>query len=270
MKQLLVKTSALGMALGLAAACGNHHDDSTGAGDGAITAGGDTGIGSVPGDTTGFAGAFDVPVMTEIPIPPNCQSPGFPGGDQHYDFDSIRAQLVALKPDAEQKHADVLAERYDLSDNPSPDVTMTRGKNIQVGVRVKLAEGVSWDSLAAMAPATILKKGLFPQGFLPLPHPNHQLGGQLFTHLVIDELNRQTNGFRDLTRFDVDFDFPDHILPEFPPAIFLTNHEELGDVSQGKVVTIENFYDMFKSILNPQELEGLPCSSRRFRSRSST
>jgi cytochrome c peroxidase len=134
---------------------------------------------------------------------------------------------------------------------------MTRGKPIQVGVRVKLPPNETWDSLAAMSPDQIRSAELFPQGFLPLPHPNHQMGGQLFTHLVIEELNRQTNGFRDLTRFDVDFDFPDHILPEFPPAIFLTNHQELGDVSEGQVLTIENFYDMFKSILNPQELEGL-------------
>lgn len=212
---------------------------------------------SVPGDATGFAGAYDVPVLTQIPILPNCQSPGFPGGDQHYDFDSIRAQLIAQKPGVEQKHADVLAERYDLSDNPSADVTMTRGKKIQIGVRVKLPANQTWDSLAAMSPEDIRTNGLFPQGFLPLPHPNHQLGGMLFTHLVIDELNRQTNRFRDLTRFDLDFDFPDHVLPEFPPAIFLTNHQELGDVSQGKVVTIENFYELFKSILSPQEVEGM-------------
>src|SRR4051812_12662772 len=233
MKQLLVKTSALAVALGLAAACGDQHDEPGGAGDGAITAGGESGsgmgVGKVPGDTSGFAGAFDAPVMTEIPIPPNCQSPGFPGGDQHYDFDSIRAQLVALKPGVEQKHTDVLDERYDLSDNPSADVAMTRGKKIQVGVRVKLPKGVSWDSLAAMSPEDIRENDAFPPGFYPLPHPNHQMGGQLFTHLVIDELNRQTNGFRDLTRFDLDFDFPDHVLPEFPPAIFLTNHQELGD-----------------------------------------
>jgi len=228
-----------------------------GAGGDSAGGGGEPGVASIPGDSTGFAGAYDEPVLTEIPIPPNCQHPGFPGGDQHYDFDSIRAQLVALKPGAEKKHADLLAERYDLSDNPSADVAMTRGKKVQIGVRVKLPPNETWASLAGMTPEDIRMNGLFPQGFLPLPHPNHQLGGQLFTHLVIDELKSQTNGFRDLTRFDLDFDFPDHVLPEFPPAMFLTNHQELGDVSQGKVVTIENFYDLFKSILNPQELEGL-------------
>ena len=36
------------------------------------------------------------------------------------------------------------------------------------------------------------------------------------------------------TRFDLDFDLPDHFLPEFPPPIFLTTRPDLGDVSQGQ------------------------------------
>ncbi len=31
----------------------------------------------------------------------------------------------------------------------------------------------------------------------------------------------------------------------------------MGDVSQGKLVTIENFYELFNGILNPKQLEGL-------------
>src|SRR5262249_54027020 len=62
---------------------------------------------------------------------------------------------------------------------------------------------------------------------------------------------------RDLTRFDLDFDLPDHLMPEFPPAIFLTTRPDLGDVSKGKLVTIENFEELFKDILNPKQLEGL-------------
>jgi hypothetical protein len=48
-----------------------------------------------------------------------------------------------------------------------------------------------------------------------------------------------------LTRFDLDFDLPDHVLPEFPPPIFLTTRPDLGDVSEGKLVTIENYYELF-------------------------
>jgi cytochrome c peroxidase len=50
---------------------------------------------------------------------------------------------------------------------------------------------------------------------------------------------------------------PAHVLPEYPPAIYLTTRPDLGDVSQGKVVTIMNYYEMFNGILNPKQLEGL-------------
>ena len=39
--------------------------------------------------------------------------------------------------------------------------------------------------------------------------------------------------FPRLERFDVEFDLPEEFLPEFPPAIFLQNRPELGDVSRG-------------------------------------
>ena len=71
-----------------------------------------------------------------------------------------------------------------------------------------------------MTPEQIREKGLFPAGFLPLPHPNHPEGGMLFPKFHIDEIKKQEG--RDLTRFDLDFDLPDHLLPEFPPPIFLT------------------------------------------------
>ncbi len=60
-----------------------------------------------------------------------------------------------------------------------------------------------------------------------------------------------------LERFDIDFDIPEHFLPEFPPAIYLTSRSDLGDVSQGKVVTVENFQEIFAGILNAKDLEGL-------------
>jgi cytochrome c peroxidase len=259
MNHTTVRMGAMSVAMCLATACSDRNHGMSPADAGASGTVGtglehDAGIGA---GQNGFADAYAAPKMTEVPIPPNCQHPGFPGGDQHYDFDSIRAQLVAMKPEVEARQAALLNERYDLADSASPDVAMTRGKHIQSGVRVRLPAGQTWASLAALTPEEIRNADLFPAGFYPLPHPNHQLGGQLFTHLLIDELRAQTGGFRDLQRFDLDFDLPDHFLPEFPPAMFLTNHTELGDVSQGRVITIENFYDMFKAIMNPKELEGL-------------
>ena len=56
---------------------------------------------------------------------------------------------------------------------------------------------------------------------------------------------------------DVDFDIPDAFLPEFPPAMYLQNRPELGDVSRGEVVSINNYYRLFKDILTPVQLDGL-------------
>jgi len=132
---------------------------------------------------------------------------------------------------------------------------MSRGKAVQEGVRVKLPAGVTWQQLASMAPDEIRRKNAWPLGFMPLPHPNHPEGGMLFPQFHIDEVKRQTD--RDLSRFDLDFDIPDRFLPEFPPPIFLTTRPDLGDVSQGKVVTSENFNELMAGLLNPKQLEGL-------------
>jgi cytochrome c peroxidase len=153
-----------------------------------------------------------------------------------------------------KKHMDLLNERYDMADKPG-QAKMSRGKPVQSGVRVKLPAGVTWDQLANMTPDEIKEKGLFPKGFLPLPHPNHPEGGMVFPQVHIDEIKKQEG--RDLTRFDLDFDLPDHLIAEFPAAIFLTTRPDIGDVSQGKLVTIDNFYELFNGVLNPKQLEGL-------------
>ncbi|HEX2748292.1 MAG TPA: hypothetical protein VHM91_09870, partial [Verrucomicrobiales bacterium] len=67
----------------------------------------------------------------------------------------------------------------------------------------------------------------------------------------------QLAAFPRLRRFDVDFDLPEAFLPEFPPAIFLQSRPELGDVSRGEVVSINNFHRLFKDILTPVQLDGL-------------
>jgi cytochrome c peroxidase len=67
----------------------------------------------------------------------------------------------------------------------------------------------------------------------------------------------QIKMFPRLERFDVDFDLPEAFLPEFPPAIFLQNRPELGDVSRGQVVHLGNFRELFKDIMTPVQLEGM-------------
>ncbi|SDS12604.1 cytochrome B6 [Opitutus sp. GAS368] len=170
-------------------------------------------------------------------------------------FDQTQRRLTQAKPAVMQAHREYLAERYDLTDRPAADVTMSGGKPVQQGVRVRLRPGVTWESLAALSPGEIRAQDLWPAGFRPLPHPNHPEGGMLFPPAVIAELQRQEQ--RDLARFDLDFDLPDHFLPEFPAPIFLTTRADLGDVSRGQVVTLENYFGLFNGLLNPKQLEGL-------------
>ena len=170
-------------------------------------------------------------------------------------FSAMFARLSAQKADVTREHMVLLNERYDLGDRPAAGVTMDRTKPVQDGVRVTLPAGKTWDSLANMNPEQIRDQNVFPKGFYPLPHPKHQEGGFVFPHFVIDEMKRQEG--RDLTRFDVEYDIPDHFLPEFPPAMYLNQRTDLGDVSQGKLVTIENYYELFNGILTPKQLEGL-------------
>jgi cytochrome c peroxidase len=193
--------------------------------------------------------------------PPNAPPPAATcgdmngGGDQHVDFPALMQQKVAEKPIAEQRQQTLLAARYDLSDNPSRRITMSRGKPVQRGVRVLLPEGYTWATLGELSPDEIRDRDVFPAGFFPLPHPKQPEGGMVFPHSTIEEILKQTG--RDLTRFDLDFDIPDQFLPEFPPAIYLTPRTDLGDVSQGQVVTTDNYFELFKCILNPKQLDGL-------------
>jgi len=187
-----------------------------------------------------------------------------PKGGEITGFDFYRDPLNAEKPfmtfeevmkkDVEQKpkimamQKKLLEKRYNLKPRLDPKVKMSRGKPICVGPTANLAEGVTWEKLAEMAPSDIKKKGLFP--YPALPHPLQATGGQVFPDMQIKMFPR-------LQRFDVDFDLPEAFLPEFPPAIFLQNRPELGDVSRGEVVSINNFYRLFKDILTPVQLDGL-------------
>jgi cytochrome c peroxidase len=170
-------------------------------------------------------------------------------------FAAMRARTGDAKPAVMARQKSLVEERYDLSDRPARGVTMFRGKPVQEGVRIKLPPGMTWPLLARMSPAQIREKDLWPAGFYPLPHPKQAEGGMVFPHLEIEEIKRQEA--RDLARFDVDFDLPDLFLPEFPAPIFLTTRKDLGDVSRGKLVTNQNFFELFDGILNPKQLEGL-------------
>ena len=100
--------------------------------------------------------------------------------DLKEDFAVVMARMKAAKPEVMKRQMDLLKERYDLTDRPAKDVTMSRGKPIQEGVRVKLPKGMTWEKLQAMSPEEIREKDAFPTGFFPLPHPNHPEGGMVF------------------------------------------------------------------------------------------
>lgn len=154
---------------------------------------------------------------------------------------------ISEKPKVMETQRNLLERRYNLKPNLSKSAKMSRGKPIVVGPTAKLGNA-SWDKLAAMTPDEIRSKNIFP--YPPLPHPKQVAGGMVFPQMQIDMFPR-------LERFDVDFDLPEAFLPEFPPAMFLQNRPELGDVSRGEVVSINNYYQLFKAILTPVQLDGL-------------
>ncbi len=188
------------------------------------------------------------------------QTPPLP--DQTYmpvvideDFEKTRDADAAAKDRFMQRQQELFQRRYDMADNPS-EVMMSAGrKPVQKGVRVKLPDGTTWDQLNAMTAAEIKEKNLFPMGFRPLPHTKHTVGGQVFPQNQIDAMQRLES--RDLSRFDIGFDMPDHLTPEFPPPIFLTTRPDLGDISQGQVLSIKNYYAMMKGKLTPVQMEGM-------------
>jgi cytochrome c peroxidase len=162
--------------------------------------------------------------------------------------EEIMKNDIADKPKVTAAQQKLLEQRYDLTPRLDPSVKMARGKPLAMGPTARLSKGVTWQSLGQMAPEEIRKRGIFP--YPSLPHPKHASGGMVFPQMQIDMFPR-------LDRFDVEFDIPEPFLPEFPPAIFLQNRPELGDVSRGEVLSINNFHRLFKDLLTPVQLTGL-------------
>ncbi|MEX2316884.1 MAG: cytochrome B6 [Pirellulales bacterium] len=194
--------------------------------------------------------------------PPAQPTPPPAGKEQTYmpvvidkTFDQILQEDTAAKDGVQREQQQLLEQRYDLANNASGEMMAGRRKAVQQGVRVKLPSGARWETLSNMQPAEIKQQNLFPLGFRPLPHVKHLVGGMVFPKQQIDAINKAEQ--RDLSRFDVDFDLPDHLTPEFPPPIFLTTRPDLGDVSQGEVLSFRNYYRLFHGKLTPVQMEGL-------------
>jgi cytochrome c peroxidase len=167
--------------------------------------------------------------------------------NQDVPFDQIKASRMAVKAQRAKEHLALLNSRYDLSRKTSSDVVMSGGKSVPVGPTAKL-QAITWEQLNELSPEQIKEKGIFP--YKPLPFADHAEGGMLFPEMITKVLPR-------LVRFDLDFDLPEHFLPDPAPALYLTTRPDLGDVAKGRLITIDNYYQIFNGILNPKQLEGL-------------
>jgi mono/diheme cytochrome c family protein len=203
-----------------------------------------TRVGVTAGATAAIAVLVTAASSLAVPAPNKAPPSATP------EFVKEMQRLERARPAVMKKAAELLAVRYELSGKTDPSVRMSGGrKAIPVGPTARLGPGLTWESLAAMSPAEIRKRNVFP--YLPLPHPLEPEGGgmvfppsQLKTHPELD-------------RVDVAFDIPDAYLPEFPPPLFLTTHPELGDVSRGQEITLDNYYPVLKDILTPLQLDGV-------------
>jgi cytochrome c peroxidase len=122
-------------------------------------------------------------------------------------------------------------------------------KAIMKGPISRLPKGISnYGDLAELSAEEIKRRDLFP--FKPLAHPLASTAHMVFP----DSWNKV---HPEHLRIDLDHDYPDQYLPEFPPPMFLTTHKELGDVTKGKEITLSNFYEIFNGLLTPEQMEGL-------------
>ena len=160
-------------------------------------------------------------------------------------------ETLPQKSDVMKEHMAVIKERYDLSGRTHPTITMSGGrKHIPVGPTAKLKQGVTWDMLNTSSPEEIKKRKIFP--YPPLWFPLQKIGGFIFPDHQIEQM-------KGLERVDAGHDLPEAYLPEFPPPLFIVGRPDLGDVSQGKIISTENFEAIFgdKKILSPRQKEGL-------------
>jgi len=114
----------------------------------------------------------------------------------------------------------VLNQRYDLSGRPIPGVMMSGGPQggSRRGVRQACGRrdlGYAGVNGSGRGFATVCR-----WGSCHCRISNHATSSQVFGNVEIDEIRAQEG--RNLRRFDIDFDLPDTLTPEFPPPIFLT------------------------------------------------
>ena len=185
-------------------------------------------------------------------------------------FSETMARMKAEKPAVMKKQMDLLRQRYDLRNDPAPGVTMSGGKPVQQGRARETQKGDDVGQARRDDPGGDSGEGCFP-GWIPAAAAPESSRGRHGLSEVSTSTNSRSRKQRDLTRFDLDFDLPDHFLPEFPAPIFLTTRPDLGDVSKGK---LRDDRQLLRAVRRHPESEATrraaPAASRPFRSSSST
>lgn len=164
-------------------------------------------------------------------------------------FDQWLLMLSKQKPMLMSEVKKYMSSRYDLTQNAIPGKFMSGGKPIMLGPTSRLPKTIkSYEDLATLSPSQIKEQDVFP--FKPLAHPLQNIAHMVFPRAWI-------NKHPEHERIDVDMDIPEAYLPEFPPPMYLTTHKELGDVTKGREITFENYYDIFDGLLTAEQMEGL-------------
>ena len=135
----------------------------------------------------------------------------------------MKAEDEAEKPAvmARQKEAPGRALRPDPAAGPQGQDDARQADPGRPGRQAARGDdlGRSWPRCR---PTRSASKGLFPKGFLPLPHPQPR------GRAAWSSRRWRSSNWPGCERFDLDFDLPEHFLPEFPPAIFLTTPARPG------------------------------------------
>src|SRR5260370_34827923 len=99
----------------------------------------------------------------------------------------LSGAAVAANPKVNATQQKLLEARYDLKPHLDPLAKMSRGKPLAVGPTARLPKGMDWQGLAALGPAGIRQKNLFP--YKARPHPA-QGGGLCGPRFSLSQMQR--------------------------------------------------------------------------------
>jgi len=97
-----------------------------------------------------LAAALIVSVQVMRPQEAGNKASSYAPVDIHETFAAILNRMTASKPEIMRRQTALLEQRYDLSNRSASGATMSRGKPVQEGVRMKLPSGITWEQLAKL------------------------------------------------------------------------------------------------------------------------